>query len=91
MKMKSIVISALIGLASFGVMAQGGGSGNRGGNVMVEKAELEATWNGKAGTQQSAINGVIIEWQANEAGEWVSKVEGTLVCKGQTGGACYFE
>lgn len=90
--MRSVVISALIGLASFGVMAQGGGSGNRGGNVAIEKAELEATWNGKSGIQQSAINGVIVEWQANEAGEWVSKVEGTtLVCKGQTGGGCYSE
>lgn len=89
MKLRNIVISALVVLSSFGAMAQG--SGNRGGNVMLEKAELEATWNGKAGTQQSAIQGVIVEWQANEQGEWVSKVEGTLVCKGQTGGGCYAE
>ncbi|MGL4895502.1 MAG: hypothetical protein ACRC47_11760 [Shewanella sp.] len=87
--MKKVILIAVLSALSFGAVANGG---TRGGNVDVNPLELSKQWNGKEGTQQTATNGAIIEWQANERGEMVSRINGgELVCLSTWGGGCYWK
>ncbi|MGL5719525.1 MAG: hypothetical protein ACRCYP_01840 [Alphaproteobacteria bacterium] len=90
--MKKVIIALSALILSANVMAQGAGGAGAMSGMKVEAEQLQAKWNGKEGTQQTAINGAVIEWQANDKGEQVAKIEGgKLICKGQTGGGCYWE
>ena len=89
--MKNVKIALVVALSALSFNAAANG-GTRGGNVDVNPIELVKHWNGKEGTQQTAINGAIIEWQANERGEMVSRIEGgKLECLSTWGGGCYWK
>ncbi|ABZ75731.1 hypothetical protein Shal_1162 [Shewanella halifaxensis HAW-EB4] len=57
----------LIALTSGNLYARGGGQGF-GGYNSISKAELEASWNGQAGPQHTAVRGVKVQWYADACG-----------------------
>jgi len=62
-----LLAGVLIALASTYVSARGGGQGFGGFNA-ITKAQLEATWNGQAGPQHTAVRGVRVQWYADACG-----------------------
>ncbi|WP_299808012.1 hypothetical protein [uncultured Shewanella sp.] len=62
-----LLLAVLIASTSGHVFARGGGQGFGGYNI-ISKAELEASWNGQAGSQHTAIRGVKVQWYADVCG-----------------------
>ena len=62
-----LLVAVLIALTSGHLFARGGGQGFGGYNI-ISKAELEASWNGQAGPQHTAVRGVKVQWYADVCG-----------------------
>lgn len=56
------------GMSVTSVFAAGASAGQSG----ITETVLEAEWNGQSGLQQSAISGVVAQWNANQQGESIS-------------------
>ncbi|ABV38205.1 hypothetical protein Ssed_3601 [Shewanella sediminis HAW-EB3] len=61
------MVGVLIALTSTYVSARGGGQGFGGFNS-ITKAQLESSWNGRAGPQHTAVRGVRVQWYADACG-----------------------
>ncbi|GIU29058.1 hypothetical protein [Shewanella sp. MBTL60-007] len=62
-----LLVAVLIALTSSNLYARGGGQGFGGYNA-ISKVELEASWNGQAGPQHTAVRGVKVQWYADVCG-----------------------
>jgi hypothetical protein len=47
-------------------------AGASAGQSAINETALEAQWNGQSGLQQSAISGVVAQWNASQQGEAIS-------------------
>ncbi|ANQ29360.1 hypothetical protein BA894_23575 [Vibrio natriegens] len=63
-----IVIVSLMCLFIGSPVLAGGTFGGNPGDLSKMKEILEPKWNGKAGTQNTAAYGVIVQWQADVCG-----------------------
>ncbi|GIU31560.1 hypothetical protein [Shewanella sp. MBTL60-007] len=66
--MCSIILAAAQMVISSQAVAHGGSGGSLGGNPVLDKGQLEAKWNGKAGPQSTPISGIIAHWNADACG-----------------------
>lgn len=78
-----LLVAVLIALTSTYVSARGGGQGFGGFNA-ISKAQLEATWNGQAGPQHTAIRGVRVQWYADICGNANGHVKDAKDCVNNT-------
>lgn len=73
------LLAVLIALTSGNLYARGGGQGF-GGYNSISKAELEASWNGLAGPQHTAVRGVKVQWYADVCGTANGEVRDAKQC-----------
>lgn len=76
---KSIVLLGLTSLLASSVFA-GGTFGGNPGDISKMKELLEPQWNGKAGIQNTASYGVIVQWKADVCGTMNGHVTDTAKC-----------
>nr|WP_025534391.1 hypothetical protein [Vibrio parahaemolyticus] len=76
---KSIILLGLTSLFTSSVFA-GGTFGGNPGDISKMKELLEYQWNGKAGIQNSAAHGVIVQWEADVCGTLNGHVTDATQC-----------
>ncbi|EKL9962187.1 hypothetical protein PTB57_004312 [Vibrio parahaemolyticus] len=80
---KSIILLGLTSLFTSPVFA-GGTFGGNPGDISKMKELLESQWNGKAGIQNSAAHGVIVQWEADVCGTLNGHVTDVTQCEPDT-------
>ena len=75
----SIILLCLTSLFTSSVFA-GGTFGGNPGDVSKMKELLEPQWNGKAGIQNTASYGVIVQWKADSCGTLNGQVSDATQC-----------
>ncbi|MEZ9129148.1 hypothetical protein AB4145_21485 [Vibrio splendidus] len=80
---KSIILLGLTWLFTSSVFA-GGTFGGNPGDISKMKELLEPQWNGKAGIQNTASYGVIVQWKADVCGTMNGHVTDVTQCTSDT-------